>query len=188
MRRLTVSLLAGIAAISVSGAALAQDRAARQAELTRAAVQERAAQAFERMDVNGDGKIDAADREARVKARFDRIDANSDGAIDFAEYAAQRGSQGERAEGVHGERRAPKVERMGHRGMRGGGMGLRGPGRGADANSDGTITRAEFESALLTRFDAADADNDGTVTAAERKAQRDAMREQWRERRAQRAG
>lgn len=182
MRRLTVSFLAGVAAISISGAALAQNRTAGEAGLTRDSVQQRAAQAFERMDLNRDGKIDAADRQARAKARFDRTDANSDGAIDFAEYTAKR----ERPESVAAERRAPRAEHMGHRGMRGG-MGLRGPGREADADGDGVITRAEFEAALLARFDTADADNDGTVTAAERKAQGDAMREQWSERRARRA-
>ena len=185
MHRLTISLFAGIAAISVSGAALAQDRATRQADLTRDSLQQRASQAFERMDLNRDGKIDSADREARTKARFDRTDANSDGMIDFAEYTAQHASRGERAERPRGEWRGRKADRMGLRGMRGG-MGLHGPGRDADADSDGVITRAEFEAALLARFDTADADNDGTVTADERKAHRDAVREQWRERRAQR--
>ena len=186
MRTLTVSLFVGIAAITVSGTAVAQDRTAQRADLTRASVQERAAHAFQRVDVNGDGKIDAADREAQVKARFDRTDANNDGTIDFTEFSARRALRGDRPEGARGESRG-SGERMGHRRMRGG-MGMRGPGRGADANSDGTVTRAEFESAFLARFDAADADSDGTVTAAERKAHRDSRRDKRREHRAPGAG
>lgn len=183
MRKTTLALLAGAAALAASGVAFAQGRTTPAQDLTRGAVQERAAQMFERMDANADGKLDAADREARVKARFDRVDANGDGALSYEEYTAARGSRGERA-----KRRGPGGERMGRRGMRGQAMGMRGMGRNTDADQDGAITRAEFESALLARFDAADADNDGTVTATERKAQRDARREQWRERRGQRTG
>lgn len=178
MRRLTISLLAGAAVLASSGAALAQDRQAPKADVTRAAAQERAAQAFQRMDANGDGKLDAADREARQKARFDRLDADGNGTVNYAEFAAARGApDGERA-GRQGER---KGHRMGMRGMRGGhAMGMRG---NADSDNDGTLTQAEFIAAALARFDAADADKNGTVTAAERNAQRKAMRE----RRGQRA-
>ncbi|GAA0666256.1 hypothetical protein GCM10009102_15180 [Sphingomonas insulae] len=52
-------------------------------------------------------------------------------------------------------------------------------GRGlmrADANHDGTITRAEMIADAETRFAAMDADKDGKVTAAERDAARAAMR------------
>jgi hypothetical protein len=172
MPKTALTLIAAAAAFAVSGGASAQGRQAPAQDLDRAAVQQHAADAFERIDANGDGKIDSADREARVKARFDRVDANSDGAISYDEYTALRG---EWADGARSERR----------GMRGHAMGL---GSKADADSDGAITKTEFEAALLARFDAADTDNDGTVTAAERKAQHDMMRKQWRERRGQRAG
>lgn len=183
MRRLTISLFAGAAVLAASGAAFAQDRPARNAELTRTAAQERAATAFTRIDANGDGQLDAADRAARQKARFDRIDTDGNGAVSYEEFTAQHGKQdGQRA--GRGDR--PGGHRMGMRGgMRGGAMmGLRGK---ADANSDGTLTQAEFTAAALARFDAADADKNGTVTAAERKAQRETMRSQWRERRGQTA-
>lgn len=183
MRKLTISLLAGVAVLGASSAALAQERPTRNAELTRAAAQERAATAFNRIDANGDGQIDAADRAARQKARFDRVDADGNGAVSYEEFTAQHGKrEGQRA--VRGER--PAGHRMGMRGgMRGAPMmGM--PGN-ADANGDGTVTQAEFTAAALARFDAADADENGTVTAAERKAQRDAMRSQWRERRGQAA-
>jgi hypothetical protein len=183
MRKLTISLLAGAAVLAASGAALAQDRPARDAEMTRSAAQEHAATAFARMDANSDGKIDDADRAARQKARFDRIDADDNGALSYEEFAAQHGKHdGQRA--GRGDR--PEGHRMAMRG------GMRGPHMmgmraNADADSDGTLTQAEFTAAALARFDAADADKNGTVTAAERKAQREAMRSQWRERRGQNA-
>lgn len=185
MKKATLTLLAGAAAIMASGAAHAQGRQAPPADLTRAQAQQHAAQMFDRLDVNGDGTLDAADREAQRKARFDRLDSNSDGAISYDEFTAARTSRGERPEGVRGQRGGPRNERMGLRGMRGMGMGMRGPGRPGGADGDHAITRAEFEAAILARFDAADADKDGIVTAAERKARHDGMRQQMRERRGQ---
>ena len=181
MRKLTISLLAGATVLAASGAALAQDRPARNADTTRAAAEQHAAAAFTRMDANGDGKVDAADREARHKAHFNRIDADGNGAVSYEEFSAQHGKRDGRRAG-RGDR--PEGERMGMRGgMRGSHMmGMRGT---ADADKDGTLTQAEFTAAALARFDAADADKNGTVTAAERKAQRDQMRSQWRERRGQ---
>ena len=177
MRKLTISLLAGAAVLAASGVALAQDGPGRNAQLTRAAAQEHAAAAFTRMDANGDGKVDAADREARHKAHFNRIDADGNGAVSYEEFSAQHGKRDGRRAG-RGDR--PEGERMGMRGSHM--MGMRGM---ADADKDGTLTQAEFTAAALARFDAADADKNGTVTAAERKAQRDQMRSQWRERRGQ---
>lgn len=185
MRKTTLTLLAGAAAIAVSGTALAQGRQAPQGDLTRPQAQQHAAQMFDRLDVNGDGTLDAADREAQRKARFDRLDNNSDGAISYDEFTAARTSRGERPEGVRGQRGSHRGERMGLHGMRG--MGMRGPGRMSGVDGDRATTRAEFEAAMLARFDAADANKDGTVTAAERKAQRDGMRQQMRERRDQSA-
>ena len=70
--------------------------------------------------------------------------------------------------------------------MRGGhGMDPRGMLRQADANNDGAITLAELQTAALTRFDAVDSNKDGTISAAERKAQRDKMRDNMHQRRAQ---
>lgn len=172
MRKVTISFLVGAVALTASGAALAQTRQAAP-DTTRAAVEQRAIEAFSKLDVNGDGKIDTADREARQKARFERIDADNNGAISFAEFTATRSRPD--------VERAGRGERDGQRmGMRGGyHMGLRG---NVDANQDGAVTQAEFTAAALARFDAADADNDGTVTATERKSQRAAMREQRRQR------
>ena len=58
----------------------------------------------------------------------------------------------------------------GPRGMRGGPMMM------ADANKDGTITKAELTASLEARFAKLDANKDGKVTAEEMKAARQAMR------------
>ena len=212
MRKTTLMLLAGAATLAATGPVLAQGRQGTAQDLARTTVQERAAQAFARLDANGDGKIDPSDREARQQTRFERldanddgrlnqadrearrkqmfarVDANGDGGISFEEFTARRGAAGDGTRAGRAMRGGPDGPQMAGRGMRGVNVGLRGIGRNADADGNGAITKDEFTSALLARFDAVDADKDGTVTAAERKAQRDSMRERMRERRGQRAG
>lgn len=189
MRKLTLSLLAGAAAITAGGTAYAQPAAAPAGgELTRAAAEQRATQMFQRLDVNGDGQLDQADREARQKARFDRIDADGDGAISFAEFTAprERAQRGDRAErGQRMTRQDGEGRRIGMRGMRAGHPGFFGKAGGA--GGDRVITQAEFVAAALERFDRLDANKDGVVTREEQKAARDAMREQRQAKRATQA-
>lgn len=160
MKILAASL--GSLAVLGTGTAYAQARESRP-DMTRAAVEQRAAEMFAKMDANSDGRIDEADRAARMQARFDRIDADDSGAISPDEFAAMHAERGgERAE-------RGKHRRGGHHGMRG---GMRGAMMGnADTDGNGAITQAEFSAAMLARFDAADSDGDGTISAAERKAQ-----------------
>lgn len=175
MRKPLTLSLAAIALVG-AGAVYAQtpQTPQRGAEMTRDAAADHAGTMFARLDANSDGQIDEADKAERAKARFDRIDADSNGTIDRAEFAAMHERRGER--GARGEQRAENSQRGEHRrggrrgGHRGGAMG--GMVAQADANSDGTITQAEFTNAALTRFDAADANNDGTVTREERRAAR----------------
>lgn len=168
------------AALLTGGAALAQapERGAmRGTEMTRENAEQRAAQAFARMDVNSDGKLDAGDREARAAARFDAIDANGNSAISREEFAAI----GAQRQGRRDERRAARPEGAPEAGKR---LAARGPGmmrprdgmgRGAarlgqaDSDNDGAISQAEFNTAMLARFDAADTNGDGTVTREERR-------------------
>jgi Ca2+-binding EF-hand superfamily protein len=170
VRKLTLSLIAGAAAIAAGGVAFAQSAPAGSA-VTRADVRQHSAQAFERMDANKDGKIDQGDRDARQKTRFDRVDADSNGAITYAEFTAARGDRAGRGD------RSEDGERMGRRGGHRMSMGMRGHGgfgrmTDADANGDGAVTQAEFQAAAVQRFDRADADKNGTVTREERKATR----------------
>ncbi len=148
---------------------------------TRAEAQAKAEDHFTKRDGNRDGKIDAADREARRLAMFDRMDADKNGQVSRAEFIAmhtmRQGIRGARDAGVDqamgGEGRGG--HRMGGRGMRGGMM------RMADANRDGAITRQEFVTASLTRFDRGDANRDGQLTSEERRASRGMMRGRMRE-------
>ncbi|UVI39773.1 hypothetical protein [Qipengyuania spongiae] len=59
--------------------------------------------------------------------------------------------------------------------------------RQADANRDGAVTRAEFDTALAQHFARLDTDGDGAISQAERQAAREAMRARMAERRSQRA-
>ena len=195
MRKLTLSLIAGAAAIAVGGVAYAQPAQAPQREMTRSAAAQRADKMFDRLDANHDGKLDQADREARQKLRFDRLDTNHDGQVSYAEFTAARANFdqarkdrfAQRGERAGGQDASQGEHRLAHRGFgrggfrgRGGSMGMM---RMADADKDGVITKAEFQTAALQRFDRLDANHDGTVTSDEAKAARDNMRQQWQARR-----
>ena len=159
--------LAAIATLG-AGAAIAQTQTARP-DMTRAAATQRAATMFQKMDANSDGRIDAADREARQEARFARLDTNGDGTISEDEFNAKRDRRANMGERTAGDRMGKRGGMRGHRGMHGMRGGMM---KGADANNDGAITQAEFSAAMLARFDAADTDRNGTISATEREAQR----------------
>lgn len=182
MRKFTASSLAIVVGIAAT-AAVAQTAPTPQArgqqgmgETTRAQVEQRSKAMFARMDVNKDGKIDAADRAARTQAQsqamFDRMDTDRNGSISRAEFDAQRAGRGD------GQRRTPRSEgQMGGPGRAATpGMGARNGagmmGAAADKNGDGAISQAEFAAAALARFDAQDANKDGKVSAEERRAAR----------------
>lgn len=178
MRKLTLSLIAGAVALAAGGTAMAQQAQPSRPPMTRAGAEQRAAQIFEKLDANHDGKIDQADRALREKARFDRIDANHDGQLSYTEFNAMHGQRDD----AH-----PESGRQGAEHGRGRRDGFRsrpgGMSHMADADKNGAITKAEFQAAALTRFDRIDANKDGTVTPDEAKAARDSMRQQWQSRR-----
>ncbi len=167
-KSLTLSFAA--AAALLAGGAHAQSetpqagpsRAEPRPAMTRADVEQRTAEMFGRMDANADGVLDQADRDARQRKAFDRVDADHDGSISFAEYEARDAHRRE----ARAERGTARAE---HRFGRRGGHGM---ARAADADSDGTITQAEFTTAALARFDRADANRDGTISAEERRGAR----------------
>lgn len=134
-------------------------------DMTRAQAMQMANSHFDRMDVNKDGKLDRADREAMharmASEMFDRTDANHDGMISRDEWNAG----------------AAKMAQMhGGPGMRGGPM-MRHMGMMADADGDRAISRDEFQKRALEHFDRVDANHDGTISAAEREQAHAAMRE-----------
>ena len=99
-----------------------------------------------RADANEDGVITRAEFDASAAERFVRRDDNSDGAI--TEDERQRRG-GERADS--GESRGGGRDRM----------------MNADANEDGTITRAEFDASQSEMFTRLDADQSGAIESSE---------------------
>jgi len=170
MRNVTLTLSAAILALAAGGVAMAQS--ARDADMTRADAETRAAEAFARMDANQDGKLDAADREARKGEAFARLDTDGNGSLSEEEFNARREGRQHAMRG-HGERGGMRHAMRGGHDGRGGMMG-----RMADSNGDGAITQDEFTAGALARFDSADADKNGTVTAEERRAAHEQMRSQ----------
>ncbi|RDC59035.1 hypothetical protein HME9302_00212 [Alteripontixanthobacter maritimus] len=195
MRKIVTTFAGAVSlgALAMGGAAAAQ-QTDRGAPITLQTATERADARFAKMDANGDGILDDADRAARRSARFQKMDANNDGAVTEAEMnAAREARMAQRTERM-AERRANRGERADNRrgGQRYGMRGGRG-GRGmamlkrADTNNDGAVSQAEFRAMAMARFTRMDADNNGTVTAQERRAARQAMRAERMERRGNRA-
>lgn len=137
-------------------------------DMTRAEAQKRAEALFDKLDLNHDGKLDAADRklmrDTMRTRRFDKLDTNHDGMISRAEFMADKGPE-EDGKPRHGKHR---------HGMRN--HGPWGMMRMADSNKDRAISKQEFVAAALKRFDLADTNHDGIVTVAERKAAFEKMR------------
>lgn len=178
MRKPFILLTAAAASAAAFAApALARgDRGPDREPLTRTSVEAMAAEAFSHLDVNRDGTLSPADREAKFAEDFAKADSDGDGLLSLAEASAARDGGREKWRGRMGGGRngdAPRGEgRNGGEG-RHGHHGLIGIVRSADADGDKQISAAEFSTAALARFDRADADRDGTVTRAER---RDTMR------------
>ena len=180
----SIAIAAALALTGTAGIAMAQPGKWQAKDQTRAEVQAKTAQMFQKMDVNGDGTLDQADREAMRAKMFDRLDADGNGSISRAEFDAARGKMREGRGKMRAENGDAEGKRMG-RHRRGGHHGMRGMTmmKAADTDNDGAISQAEFTTAALARFDAADADNNGTVTAAERKAAFEQMRAMRKDRR-----
>ncbi len=183
MKKIAIGL--SLAALAITGTAMAAQDAGpgrgNDRTTSRAEALTRSEQRFARMDVNSDGKLDTADREARRTAMFDRMDGNKDGQISRAEFSAARPAMGRGGDrhGMSGDDKGPgQMRGHGGRGHRMGGMM---PMRLADSNNDGAVTKAEFTTAAATRFDRADSNRDGQLTPAERQAARTAMRERMRD-------
>ena len=118
MKRFTLAASGIALALAGAGSALAL-AAHPDHVLTRAEAQANAGRAFDRLDVNHDGKLDAADRAARFNSIFDRIDTNHDGQISRDEFLAAH----EHLRGMMG----PEHEAMGPQHMGPGHMDPGGP-------------------------------------------------------------
>lgn len=130
-----------LAAAFVAGPAMAKDGG------------QRAERMFERLDVDGDGRISKAEADERRAAGFARMDANGDGAVTREEQEAARE-----------ERRENRAERAERRFSN------------LDADGDDRITRSEFDAQGDERFAAADANGDGFLSMDEIRDRRMAKR------------
>ncbi|WP_245656464.1 EF-hand domain-containing protein [Novosphingobium naphthalenivorans] len=104
MKKITLGL--SVAALAVGGIAYAQQNAPakpfmdanKDGVITRAEAQKAAEEMFTRLDVNKDGKIDQADRDAQQTTRraemFAKLDTNNDGMISKQEFMAAKAPQG----------------------------------------------------------------------------------------------
>lgn len=166
------------------------------APVTWAEVKAAADARWAKLDVNNDGKLDQADREAKALQRFDAMDANHDGSVSRAEYLAHvregetrraafaqrfRGGQGAGAASAPADGNA-SGDRMAHgmgerSGRRWAGRGGWGGGRlafllGPVHGSDGVLTHAAYDAAVKARFDKADTNHDGALSRDELRSAR----------------
>ena len=174
-----IAILCGAAALGLAGVAIAQQSPPPPPPpgapmmdmmggktMTRAEAEGHARKMFAAMDVNKDGKIDAADRAAREAEHFRKLDTDGNGSLSPSEFAAKPDRKPEGGKPMGG--------RMGHGAKGGMGMMML---RMADTNKDGAVTEAEFLAAHARHFDMMDANKDGSVTPEERKAAMAKMRD-----------
>ena len=192
----TMILLGGVAALALSGAAIAQTGPDGQrgwgmdpnARVSQAEFVDQRVARLTTMDANGDGVVSREEMQARRQARmgemqdrmFERMDANSDGSVTRAEFDA-----------AHEHRAEQRAERRGERGEAGrqrGGRGHRdGQHMGMRLDRDGQGVNIEQARQRATeQFGRMDADGDGFVTGAEMRAQHEARRAERQSRRAER--
>ena len=207
MKKLLLGISAGALMLATAGFAAEAGMGGHMGHtMTRAEAQTAAEMAFAKLDLNHDGKLDAADRAARLGMMFDKIDTNKDGTISRDEFIAAhekmrhvRMGMGMGGMGMGGERPngppPPREGREAHEGHEGheGGPGHRMMGHDrekmailmailheADPAHTGTITREAFVGAALKLFDKADTNHDGKVTPEEHHAAMAKGREQMR--------
>jgi len=149
MRTKLTSLGFAALCIGMPLAALAQNPEAAEAE------------AFKKMDTNGDGKISADEHAAAAKKMFDLADANHDGKLSPEELSAahEKMHPGKKATGHPDEQTA--AEKL----------------KAMDTNGDGAISADEWAAGSKARFDKLDTDHDGSLNKTEWMAGHKAMME-----------
>jgi len=134
--------------------------------------EERAAWKFDGLDANADGVISKDEYDAKRAERSEkmkaRLDVNNDGVVDEADREAMKAKR----EAKKAERAARRAEREANgetraKGEKRGGKRARMRGPNPDANGDGVVTRAEYEASTLAMFERLDKNSDGVLTKGE---------------------
>lgn len=163
------------------GGIMAQADADKDGRISKAELASALDARFARMDFDRDGLLTDKDRamkrQQRLDERFATLDADRNGQISKAEFTAGHEARAERRADMRGKR-GPYMGKGRHHGPGGWMMGR------ADADKNGSVSKAEFAARATAMFDRADSNKDGFVTADEMKAAREAMRESWKARRA----
>ncbi|WP_168168882.1 EF-hand domain-containing protein [Shinella sp. HZN7] len=132
--------------------------------------EERAERMLKRLDANSDGKVSQEELLQRASETFQRFDADKNGEVTKAEVDARReafrdarkavrevkATDGEAKAAAREALRDARIDRMGGR------MFER-----ADADKNGTLTKAEMETAAAAMFKQRDRNGDGFITADE---------------------
>lgn len=115
-----------------------------------------------RLDTDQDGKVSREEFEAGHAERFAQLDADGSGGLSFEEMAAgmhrhahgkgQGKAEGDRQAGERGERRLQYLQER---------------YAAADADGDGSLSRAEFDALGAARFGHMDANGDGAIEPGE---------------------
>jgi len=130
----------------------------------------RAERMLERLDTDKDGKISQAEMLARATQTFQRLDTDGNGEVTKAEVDAKREAfrearkafravKAKDGEAKDAARKALREARINRGGMR---MFER-----ADADKNGTLTKAEMETAAIAMFKKRDRNGDGFITPDE---------------------
>lgn len=132
--------------------ALDTDKDSRISRAEAAAGQAKLAERFEQMDVNKDGYLDRADREAKVAQQraefFKGADGNRDGRVTRDEFIVEQGARGAERQEKRAGRAQAAGKQMPVRQVPTEQQKIEFAGKAfdrMDANKDGALTRAEFD-------------------------------------------
>ncbi len=132
--------------------------------------EDRAERMLKRLDTNGDGKISQEEMLVQASATFDRFDADKNGEVTKAEVDAKREAFRDARKAFReiksSDDDARKAARQALSDARMDRMGSRMFER-ADADSNGTLTKVEMETAATAMFKQRDRNGDGFITPDE---------------------